>query len=666
LFALKNTARFNPDGSLSTVHANLASDPLTRARRSGVPFEEGEADMFLYNEGDTGRYEQTKVLGQMTEASLPYSGLAATADTVVARVLEVQPDIRKDLQAGLNLINKLYARKINDGDLADLIKASTAAMTSSTAAGEVLAGNEFGAHDLDSHAENTALPEDGGYLPAGYGSVAGLYTIADVNPHSRIGRAIGKETLKTAQAFTEAVDSLYKATAAIFSDSHPIYSGEHVPEHFTSSYSPGSAAQRDMHAKIALAQSMLDEPKEPLLFSARGTNSSSSSSASSVDLLEPLADAIADDVSESESHVIAAVRRHLATAGSAETQAAFATAATIRDFRAVYSASPFAAAFKRYSKDKAADAAEKAAADTTAFSLFATTHLADVLATADESAVANTMHGLVDAVVSTQAVRTNQVEAKLTQWAQTQAPRAPARSAAAASPSSAVVGGTVRTRFVMSPIALSRIRGDHPFSLAGVSPSAANPASAFAFSASSHRGIGRVDFETDYGTGYRERGAQYLREGALIRAPDASYLNQSFRNRWARASKERDGLQRAAIELLMLDHLRGAGRGPRRDCVVAIQHLPLDERHDAANARQRVDLGLCHCQGRASHVPRRGRHCDGLLRRRVTRALHAERLRPREHSGEPRVRLLLARAVRLAAWPVERVEDARHSRLFPC
>jgi len=465
LTALRATERFDASGKLSPFHGQLARAPLAMSRRAGVPLGDNNfVDMFLYMKDDGGSYDVATVIGQMEDAAMPYSALRATAETIVHHILETEPNARSNLNSGQTLINKIFVKEIKEGD-ADAISTmlASAGLTSSESNVPV-SGNEFGAHDLDVLETHENLPENGSYLPPGFGSVAGLYTIASVSPSSRLGRAIGAETIGIANDFVSTVDAVHGKLKDIFSTTHPILGGNNVPAHFSSIYPEGTPARQDMHGKIMLAQTLLDTNKAPLMYHGKPsagdeTIVDADETTAAPELAEPLVGPIADDVSEQEAEIIDAARDQLAQSASPATRAAFATTESIRKFRAAYAASPFASAYKRSMMGKATEPEARAAADTTSFGLFATTHMISPAVIEAPAVLSNVLHHLVEAVTAGTAFRSNQIEAKLAQW-QTTPPTVVARAAAKpATPAFYSSHAPRMTRLVVPPSALRKLSG---------------------------------------------------------------------------------------------------------------------------------------------------------------------------------------------------------------
>jgi len=518
LAALRATARFNADGSLDLQrHEALAADPISKSRRAGLPVVDGFIDMFLFLKDDQTSYGVTKYLGQMEDEALPMSAVRATAETIVARVLEgkTTTNVQADLQAGLRLINKIFNKKLTEADVNNI---ATVVATGSA--------NEYGTHDLDVLEASVATTE-GNFLPAGYGSVAGLYTIANVDPNSKVGRALGKETIATADAFVGAIDELHRAFAPLFHTDHPIMSGKAVPEHFTSSFQRGSRAQREMHAKISFAQTFIDAPKAPLYVHSRADTTTLPPADGSLEKAPELLKEASVDGDEATKAVVNAARARLASGATPAVRRAFATSESIRDFCTAYEASPFAAAYKRHATATASDPAARAAANTTSFSLFASTHLAEQLA-APSTAFVNVMHNLVDAVTSAAAVRATNMERTLAAWATTP-PTGAAAPAAARSTGSAAV----RSRLVVAPHALDKVAS------AGV--------------LSMHSGINRniePDFTTDEDLGSNQFTPLLVGTTEYLGKDVADYTN-NYRRRYRAVANETDGLLRAAMMLVL-------------------------------------------------------------------------------------------------------------------
>jgi len=368
LTALDATERFKKDarGTLVGMHADLARNVVSKAAAANLTLNGGFADMFLYRNDDGNGYSVAQVLGQMEDAAMPYETLRSTAETVAARLVETGGAVvRQQLQAGTLLINRIYSKRLTADDIGALRKLAQSAAALGVDSNGVASGNAFGAHSLEALESEVSLPENGGYLPPGFGSVSGLYTIAAATPETAIGRAIGANTIGVATRFTEAVDTLHSVASSMFSPDHMAFTGTNVPRHFKSSFAENTPAGDAANSKIAFAQSLIDTNKAPLYFLGGGGG---------VNDLSAALDEV-DGVSNAEQAILDGVRTAAAANASPATRAAFASADSIGEFRRQYEQSPFASAYGRLLAQQAADPdAAAALRSNKSFELFATTY----------------------------------------------------------------------------------------------------------------------------------------------------------------------------------------------------------------------------------------------------------------------------------------------------
>ena len=597
LSALRHTERFEDAGNGSLLvkrHADLARNVQSKAVQAQLnlkhpnnPALDGFADMFLYKDAENTKYLVAKVLGQTEEQGIPYDAFRKSAETIAVRIVDTAgPGIRSRIAAGLNLINRIYGKKIERGDLellaviADEAAAAAAEAPAvvAQASPNVLPGNEFGSHDLDAFNSPTFnLPEAGGYLPPGFGSVAGLYTIASADSNSRIGKAIGEDTRRVADHFTQAVDTLFSALSPLFANEHMAFTGEHVPTHFKSSFADGSRAAIATNAKIAFAQNLLDSSKAPLWYN--GASSSAGSHSQSADLGTPLADAIAGVESEAEALVLNAVRTALADSATPASRAAFSTSQSIAAFRQQYENSGFASAYSRYMTQRTSDAGSRnAAKNNKSFELFATSYLTDMLAGGDSSmsALASVVNGVVGVVSRGETISANRIEGQLASWATNPAPVRASNVHSGASAASAP--GSVLTRLTVSPSALARALVKHPehaTTWALSSPISTNDvvnlsdhravSDAESMSKSSlvtlfaHSASSPFSYGGELRAGAKRSRDAYAHSGVLpanvpldILGTKPADVNANFEGRFNRASAERDVLVNIGIKLLLL------------------------------------------------------------------------------------------------------------------
>jgi len=491
LYALKHCERFDmKTGELLDYHRRLAEDPDSVAIDAGLPRPSGadDIDMFVYKRAspETG-YRQTDYIGQMPEMALSDRGARLVVDSMADAVARACDGLEEPLKAGGALMLDLFKKEWTDDDK----KAAAAIIDRSRASGAPRV-NQYGAHSLaplESHDVLNAYAP-GTFAPPGYGSVPGVFTIADVSVNSRLGRAIGAERIATAAAFRAAVDRLEAAKAPLF----PCLDEARVDAHLTS----GLPNARAMHAKTAIVHAIFGHDPRPLTCEGDAAEdvdededdaddadadaegeSSSSSSSSTTTTSSPLVSgaplqaelgALGDDVDADERAAIESIRSRLGMSQvTPAVRDAFASAESVRAFRDAYSKSTFASAYQRYLVQSAATVAEKEALVGKHFGLFAKHALKEHMQSS--AALLGVMHNLVSHVTTPLAktkMSARDVETSLATWPARTFSAAPARGqkrsraprqarAAAATPAVAtrLVSAMSQGKFVHSRVSRS-------------------------------------------------------------------------------------------------------------------------------------------------------------------------------------------------------------------
>jgi len=462
LYALNHTERFQNDGKVGRLvpkHGDLARNVASKAMAAHLTLKDGFADMFLYKSDDNTEYKVVDVLGQMEEVAMPYEAVRATAQTFALRLVEsLGAGIRDNLQKGRDLINRIYNKTLTEDDFNNLTK------TASNAGGVVngvLSGNSYGAHNLDAY--DVSNVRQGGFLPAGAGHVAGVFSMADVS-NEKVREAIGNENIKVAQNFKSAVTALHSAASSMFSESHIAFNPASTPNHFKSSFAEASQAGQKANSIIAFAQNLIDANKAPLYFTGAAAND-----ASNIDLAKGVLGNV-EGATADEQQVLQAVRASIADTASPDTRAKFKNAETLAEFRSQYEQSPFASAYSRLLAQRASDPTEASELrKNKSFTQFATRHLTDLLGSGSITSVGSVMNGVVDAVKSGRAMTASSIEEQLQKWAS--AASAGSSSRGIASLASLPASGSVLTRFTVSPSAMAEavtknVAGSANFALA--------------------------------------------------------------------------------------------------------------------------------------------------------------------------------------------------------
>lgn len=560
--AFKYGMRFNPDGTLTSFHAKLASDPAGVARRLKLPVENDFYDMFVYRDPAPGENESThkvvKVLGQMEPLAMSYETLRLVAETMRERQLEaLGTDGERAIAEGQALIDELYENKITDNHatlLRNLVNVSGAARNG------VMSGNAQGGVDLSS----VELTEDWNALA--HGSAVGLFSLAAQASHPNVKRNTPADKLARAVAFTGAYNRWFDATVAMLAPDHPLVSGEFVDAH--ANVNATGTPARIQNARNTIASSLFDWNKAPLVFTGtRGAGVVAGSA--TAELARPLYGASSESEQE---RVIDAVRAVAAPYATERVRATLASRDSVATFLADYETSSFAEAFGRHASEAtSSSAARKASATDKSFAMFASTKLVALISTSGAGAagpaIAGIMDGLVDSLAQNRAMRPNQIDSSLRRWTAT------GTSAAATSSSSAASTSTLITRLVVSPsrlaeAAVSDFAIAHPLVANTLVTHANEPALNLDSRTHAHRAFARTHLWKAASTAAVTGAKRSVTSGATMTADDIANTNiakqkmptgtsalvrtNQFAENWKSAGAEASRLIGANIQLLLL------------------------------------------------------------------------------------------------------------------
>ena len=336
---IKAAERFDDsdEGNLSALHYELAADVEGARRRHGLTLDKsGFADMFLYRTDDGLSYEVARVFGHMERQGLSDRAISGFAATFAERVKEALTDgDLKALAEGLALRSRIYNKTLGPDDVAFL---QAAAAIGGVGSGGVVDGNAVG---------GPGLPPGVffGGLPAGFGTIAGIRTLALAALSGDERVADYPEVFSTAVRFDEALNKLYDVTSSIFRPNHPVFDPANVPAYFASG--AVGADKRRQDSITTFAQNVLTGNVLPLYVASNGA-------AQGPALLgaDDIATALIASTRESEeqaasaSAAIAALVGRAAAGGlSPQARSVFADAQSFGEFAADFKSSTLSAAF---------------------------------------------------------------------------------------------------------------------------------------------------------------------------------------------------------------------------------------------------------------------------------------------------------------------------------
>lgn len=201
--------RFDSNGNLSPKHAELARVVSQQARAQQVAIDPLNVDPFIYHvEGD--KYAPVHVIGDMPPLALTkktFKAMVASARAAIGAELAV-PDI---------------------GHVIGTLSSTSSLATLSTASlDETAPVNEFGSVDPARLFKKPSEASAAAYAA----TTGGRYTIANVDPASAHGRAIGADAITAAAKFVRDHEQLHDALEKLVNPAtHPFFSGDALPEH---------------------------------------------------------------------------------------------------------------------------------------------------------------------------------------------------------------------------------------------------------------------------------------------------------------------------------------------------------------------------------------------------------------------------------------------------
>jgi len=230
-------------------------------------------DMFLYRNPDNGLYEVVSLAGHMEEAALPASAVRASALTFDARMRKaLGPQRLAALANGLALRDRIYGKQLTVADFTFMAAVVDLAVAAERVDGNVYRGNIVGGPFLGAPGSVQELGktaglvfEGGNRLPAGFGSVAGLRTLALL----ATGNEDPSDPRAVAAAFSEALDVLFQYVSSVVISSHPAIDPRFVPAYFAADGLDGEEKSR-ADAITVFGTNLFDHNKVPLHVASGG------------------------------------------------------------------------------------------------------------------------------------------------------------------------------------------------------------------------------------------------------------------------------------------------------------------------------------------------------------------------------------------------------------
>lgn len=535
---------------LSSHVYDLAERVVDEARERGLTLEDGYADPDLFRREDT-TYGVAELYGQKEEAALPDEVVASTAASVAHVVRKhLNAGDEEALRAAQRAIDRLYQRSATADDVAF---ARVIAAGAVDAAGIAGAANRYGGPSLPA-AGAAGLPAGlANYEPFGFGSWAGLLSIADEVQSGAPPAYLSASLAAVAVAGAAALESVFEAVAPLF-PGHPMFAESAVP-----AYARGSDARA--RALVAFAQNFVDRAKLPLYVQPADD---APAARAIVDV-----EALAAPVAPNELEFARTIQRIVRAYPRPELVAEFANEASFNAFRTAYERSAFARAFAAANPDVAPESRfiDLLTSDNV-YSLINAAAANDGADTASMARVVALLGHVVRVVRGTEELpRGRPINATLDAWSRDVAER-PSNAALASAPNAGLDAGAAPRRLTRLVAPFDKL-GATNNALLMASPlditrvySSTSSAEFDAYIADSRTAVRAVTlFATQPGGGASVRAprdvfddADLTSGGGASAAAGASFeVNRALRERYARiGAQERDPLVRAAAQLVVL------------------------------------------------------------------------------------------------------------------
>jgi len=253
--SLRHGERFDldsPNGDLLPLHDEVAADVPDALQRLDIQGSDRDIDPFFYRK-PTGDYGVCRLIGQQEPGSLSEPMLDATADTLLARILQaLGPADVAALRDGLRLAEDLRRQSAR----------SPAANAALGAARDASVTRHFGAPNIT----GGAIQVNG--LPVGYGSLSGIRAIgALAGTEFAAVSGIGETVIARAAAASRALERLHASASTLLVATHPAIDPDFAPEQFRSTLEGEQGRKQD--SITALVHNLLEGPLPALVIPFR-------------------------------------------------------------------------------------------------------------------------------------------------------------------------------------------------------------------------------------------------------------------------------------------------------------------------------------------------------------------------------------------------------------
>lgn len=253
---IERCGRFHKgDGNLTHHHYQLAKNWRDLCSRANLPIQDHQIDMFIYQAHDEKTQQSTfnvaTIFGHMEPWALSDETIERTSTTIAYYYRNTVGDAAlHDIGVGLDNINELYEKTLDDNDVAFIVKASGGT------------NGRFGVPDLKGdmfqvNVGGAAVRLGPNYKPAGYGTVAGLMAISDADP-----AIVDPQLIDQAKLFRKAAVAFHKASETLFGRGHYSLDPRYAPAVFKAS--PVTAQASNFASLINLFTTVVDNNKLPI------------------------------------------------------------------------------------------------------------------------------------------------------------------------------------------------------------------------------------------------------------------------------------------------------------------------------------------------------------------------------------------------------------------
>jgi hypothetical protein len=239
--ALINSGRWDPlTGALADTHYEIAADIRSARSTCGLTANnEAFSDMFIAR-GIGNEYIVTKIYGQMDpEAFSPDAYRHVHRTLFRALTQKMQPAYVDAIERGFKAISEINSKVLTQADI-DFM--ATHIGSDSVAPGTQFGGPKFDVGNIDAD-PNGVIPPGTTQIPVGFGSPAGLWSLASLATSSAKWSAHFRGFVDIAVNFKRATDRLYNELRCVLGDDSPLLDAKYTPANFQSTAS-GEIAKR--------------------------------------------------------------------------------------------------------------------------------------------------------------------------------------------------------------------------------------------------------------------------------------------------------------------------------------------------------------------------------------------------------------------------------------